>query len=274
MNGLVNGLDEAIYHSDTTTLSVSGAKKLLPPSCPAIFKWERDNGQPAKRVFEFGRAAHSIVLGAGAGVQVVEASSWRTKAAKDHADAIRSAGDNPVLRHEWEQISGMAKALRAHPVASKLLDREKGTPEVSAYWDDTERGITRRGRFDWLPGTDGGQLIIPDYKTTQSADPDEFAKSVAKYGYHMQSAWYTDMAHGIGLAEDVTMVFIAQEKTAPYLVSVFELDTEANMIGRWRNNQAIDIYKQCVETDTWPGHTTGTELLALPMWATYDQEMV
>ena len=36
--GLYPDLDEAVYRSQTDWLSVSGAKKLLPPSCPAKFK--------------------------------------------------------------------------------------------------------------------------------------------------------------------------------------------------------------------------------------------
>jgi hypothetical protein len=274
VNGLVRGLAEQIYHADKTSLSVSGAKKLLPPSCPAIFKWELDHGQPDKPAFEYGRAAHSVVLGAGRDIEVVEADSWRSKAAKEHADTIRAGGSTPVLRHEWEQIRGMAEAIRAHPVASRLLDPAHGEPEVSAYWDDEVRGVRRRARFDWLPNSDGGQLLIPDYKTAQSADPDEFGKAVARYNYHMQAAWYCDMTIALGLAEDVTMAFIVQEKAAPYLVSVYEPDTEAMMVGRGRNDQAIRIWRECTENDTWPGHSSGIELLALPVWATYDQEMV
>jgi hypothetical protein len=143
---------------------------------------------------------------------------------------------------------------------------------VSAFWDDPASGVTRRARFDWLPDTDGGRLIIPDYKTTQSAEPRAFARSAANFGYHMQDAWYRDTAHALGLAEDVAFVFIAQEKTAPYVVSVLELNTEAVMAGRKRNDQALQVFAECTATDKWPSYTSDVELISLPGWATYDLE--
>ena len=46
------------YHSHRYALSSSGARKLLPPSCPAIFRYEQDHPQPPKKVFDIGSAAH------------------------------------------------------------------------------------------------------------------------------------------------------------------------------------------------------------------------
>jgi hypothetical protein len=136
--GLYEDLDEATYHGHKSSLSVSGAKKLLPPSCPAIFKWQRDNGQPHKAVFDFGHAAHAVVLGAGADIKVVDAPDWRTKAAKADADEIRAAGHIPLLAHEWAQVRGMADAIKAHPIASALLEPDHGKPECR------RSGMTRR----------------------------------------------------------------------------------------------------------------------------------
>jgi len=85
----------------------------------------------------------------------------------------------------------------------------------------------------------------------------------------MQHAWYVDGLHALGVAEDIAFVFIFQEKTAPYLVTVAELDAEAVLIGRKRNDQALQVYAECVATDTWPPYTTDVELISLPGWASY-----
>ena len=61
------------------------------------------------------------------------------------------------------------------------------------------------------------------------------------------------------------------EKTAPYLVSVVELDEEAVNIGRALNDRAKRIYRECVETNTWPGYPTA-EPVSLPLWAIYKSE--
>jgi hypothetical protein len=268
--GLYDGIDEAVYHADKESLSVSGAKKLLPPSCPAIFHHEREHGQPHKAVFDFGKAAHAVVLGAGADIKVVDADSWRTKAAKEDADAIRAAGHTPILAHEWQQIRGMADAIKAHPLASALLNPERGKPEQSGYWTDDVTGVLRRFRLDWLPDTDGGRLLVADYKTCQAASRPAIAKAVASFRYFMQDAWYRDGLHALGLADDVAFLFIFQEKTAPYLVNVVELEPAAVELGRKRNDEALRIYRDCTEAGVWPGYSSEVELINLPRWAYYE----
>jgi hypothetical protein len=272
--GIYDDLDEATYHADEA-LSASGAKKLLPPSCPAIFRWERDHGQPTKRAFDFGHAAHAKVLGVGAEIVAVQAADWRTKAAKEAAEEAREAGKTPLLEHEVAQVDGMAAAIKAHPIASALLNPDHGRPEVSLFWHDRAHEVDRRARLDWLPDTDGGRLIVADYKTTASADPASIRKTVANFAYHMQDTWYRDAVVAAGLADDVAFVFIFQQKTAPYLVTVAELDAEALRIGWALNDRALQVFRECSATGVWPGYADDVELISLPGWATYQhQELI
>ena len=49
-------MDEATYHQDPVpggSLSASGAKLLLPPSCPALYAWRRDHPKVSAE-FDFG----------------------------------------------------------------------------------------------------------------------------------------------------------------------------------------------------------------------------
>jgi hypothetical protein len=53
------------YHADVApggSLSSSGARALLDPGCPAQFDYDRKHHQPAKKEFEIGTAAHSMLL--------------------------------------------------------------------------------------------------------------------------------------------------------------------------------------------------------------------
>jgi hypothetical protein len=268
--GVYPALDELVYHRDPVpegSLSVSGAKKLLPPSSPALFKWDRDNGQPARRQFEFGHAAHKLVLGVGLDVVVIDAENYRTKKAQETQAAARAAGTVPLLAHEWATVQAMAAALRGHPIASVLLADSAGTPEVSLFWRDTETGVMRRGRLDLLPHPTNGRLIIVDYKSAVSASPQKFRNAAADYGYHMQAPNYIDGVLALNLAEDAAFVFVVQEKTPPYLVSVVELDSLAMRIGRHDMRKALDIYVDCMTTDTWPGYADDdVALVSLPGW--------
>lgn len=267
--GLYPDIPDEQYHADKESLSVSGAKKLLPPSCPAKFFHDREHGQAPKRAFDIGKAAHAEVLGTGAEVVVVDADNWLTKAAKAERDAAYAEGKTPVLAKEKAAIDEMAAALRQHPLAAALLDPEHGKPEVSGYWHDTDHDVTRRFRLDWLPETDGGRLIVADYKSCQSAEPGAIRKAVANYGYYMQDAWYRDGLHALEVAEDVAFVFIFQEIAAPYVVTVAELNSEAVLLGRKRNDQALQVYRECTATGTWPPYCADVELISLPGWATY-----
>ncbi len=257
------------YHADPIpggSLSSSGARKLLPPGCPALFKYEREHGQPPKKEFDFGHAAHRMVLGAGAELVVVDAADWRTNAAKDEARKARARGAVPLLPHDYDRVKAMATALRQHRGAGPLLDPEAGKPEQGLFWMDPS-GIVRRALVDWLPNRRPGRMVFADYKTCRAADRDSIQRSVYENGYHQQAAWYSDGITALGLADEPAMVFIFQEKTPPYLVTVVELDVVALKIGRSLNRRAIELFKTCRETGYWPPYSDGIELIPLPAWA-------
>jgi len=266
------------YHADPVperiggSLSASGAKSILPPNCPAIFNYRRHH-QVFKDTFDFGHAAHAYVLGVGAEIVAVDAADWRTKAAQEAKKAIRAEGKVPLLIDDVHVVTAMAAAIRAHPIAGVLLNPENGKPERSLFRQDEHEGVWLRSMLDWLPNPGDGRLIVPDYKTAVSANPSEFAKAVANYKYHQQDAFYRDQILGLGLAEDVAFVFVVQEKTEPYLVTVVELDSEAVRIGRELNREAIDLYAQCVSSDHWPGYSEDVERISLPAWATYGRNL-
>lgn len=256
------------YHGDRMSLSSSGARKLLPPSCPALFRYEQDHPQPSKKTFDIGNAAHKVVLGEGPDLVVIEADRWDTKAAKAAVADVRADGGVPLKRGEYEQVHAMAAAIRRHPVASALFNPESGRPEVSVFWTDGPTGITRRARFDWLPEPRAGRLIIPDYKTCRSAEPSALARAVDEYGYHQQADWYRAGARAVDLGgEDTAFVFVCQEKTAPYLITVFEPDAKSLRIGAAKNRRAIETYAHCTESGYWPGYSDDIEHLSLPPWA-------
>jgi len=274
--GLYPEFDELAYHRDPA-LSASGAKRLLPPNCPALFKHDRDNGgRPNKRAFDVGHAAHAAVLGVGLELVVVDADNWMTKAAKETRDAAYAEGKCPILAKEKAAVDAMALEIRRHPIASVLLDPDHGRPEVSAFWHDERHGIDRRARFDWLPDTDGGQIVVPDYKTTASAEPRAFAKSIFNFGYDIQDAFYSDAVRAAGIAEDVALRFIAQETTPPYLITVHELDEIGLRLGRERVDRACAVFAECTATGIWPGYSDDIELVSPPYWLTdeYGMELI
>jgi hypothetical protein len=269
------------YHRDPVeggSLSSSGARKLLPPSCPAKFKHWITEGQQPSREFDIGHAAHKLILGAGPELVVVEAENYRTKAAQQLRDEAHAAGAVPLLEYEYEQVAAMAAALKAHPLASALLSPARGKAEQTLVWFDAEFGVWRRALLDFLPDLlPGRRFVMPDYKTTRSAAPGDVPRAMASYGYHQQLDWYLGGVKALGLAGDQepVAVLIFQEKTAPYLVTIVQPDSAALDVGRTRNRKALDVYRTCTETGEWPGYGDAVQLVTLPgyaQWEHFDAE--
>lgn len=263
---------EAAYHAHLGSLSVSGAKVLL--RAPALFKWERDNPKPFKKVFEYGSAAHGKVLGTGAEIRVIPAKMLASNGAASTADAkafieqARKDGAVPLKQAEADQVRAMADKLSEHSLAMELLS--EGQPEVSAFAIDEGTGVLRRGRFDWL-----GTEILTDYKTASTSDPAAFGRTAADLGYHMQAAWYLNLAHDLGHPAEA-FAFLVQSKEPPYLVTVVELDDEALTRGRELNRRALERFRDCTESGIWPGYLPDTEFarVSIPRWALSDSDRV
>lgn len=256
--GFVDDIPEAEYHADRATLSVSGAKTLL--KAPALFRWQEDH-PVYKDVFDFGSAAHRLVLGVGPDIASVAAPDWRTKVAQERRDALRENGFIPLLQKDYDRVVEMAYALKQHRLAMRLLS--EGKPEVSAYAVHEPTGVVRRGRFDWL-----GSAILIDYKSAVSSDPAAFVRASVNFDYHMQHAWYLDLARDLGHPAKA-FAFIVQMKEPPYLVTVIELPPDLVAVGRARNERALERFRDCIDSDLWPGYVPDDQFAqpTAPAWA-------
>ncbi|WP_426940285.1 PD-(D/E)XK nuclease-like domain-containing protein [Pseudarthrobacter sp. S6] len=248
------------YHAHAALGSTS--LKTLATRTPAHWVHERDN-PVHKDAYDVGTAAHSLILeGDTSGVVIVDAADWRTKAAKEAKDEARATGKIALLEKEWTPIQAMHASVMSHPRARELFTGHKA--EQSVFWE--EDGLALKCRPDaWH---DGERLV--DLKTTRSASPNDFGKTAHEYGYHQSVAHYID---GVKAAtgEELPFHFVLVEKTAPYFVSVVELDWEAIDIGRQLNDRAKRIYRECADSGNWPGYQPA-EPIALPNYAVYQAE--
>jgi len=268
--GVYADLPAEVYHGQFVpgdSLSSTGARKLLAPSCPALFKYDQDHGQAHKKEFDLGHAAHKLVLGEGAHIEVIDAPDWKSKAAREERDAAHAEDLVPLLAKDYTKVEVMADAIRRHPLAGPLFTPGTGVAEQSLFWQDQRTGIWRRARPDWVKNG-GPRTICVDYKTTADASLDALERAIYTYGYNMQGPWYLDGLRALGLAdENAQFIFVFQEKTAPYLITVVGLDPTALQIGAAKNCRAIDTYRECIETGHWPAYLDDIAYLSLPIWA-------
>lgn len=267
MTAAAPDLSLADYHRHPA-LSSTGARRLLPPSTPARFRWLRDHPEPPTRDMILGTCVHTAVLEVGQDYEVVEGNRNATAVKQQIADA-EARGLLVLKPDEAESVLGMADAVRAHPEAATLLSAE-GRPEVPIFWTDTVTGVDCRGMIDYLP--DGGTVLV-DLKTTSDASPAALPKHFAKYGYPEQAAWYLQGAAHLGLAKfDAEFVWIFVEKSAPFNVAVCRLNPADLHYAYARADLAREIYRDCSEANEWPGYPQSIQTITLPPWTRRDHE--
>lgn len=257
------------YHADPCpqpSLSSTGAR-MLANDCPAAY-WHARQNPECRRVFDIGTAGHLMVLEPErfeARVQIIQGTKkdgtpsdgYKTADAREQLAAARAAGKTPLLPSEADMVRDMRAALWNDPVAKHAF--EGGVAEQTLIWRDPEFGIWCRTRPDYLPPH--GRYLV-DYKTSMSADPEDFGKAMFNYGYHQQAAWYLDAVAAVTDRRPEKFCFVVQSKKPPHLVSVCWVDPEAIEIGRALNRYAKGVFRWCLHHGEWPGYRE--ELTASP----------
>ena len=271
--GIFLGLSDAEYHGDTFTpgqapsISSSMLRDALRQPL-AAFDYKRKQPTTPTDAMEVGTIVHSLVLGTPSPVVTVDATSWRTNAAKEARETARAQGLIPILAQDLPALQQMASSVRNNTEAARLLDLE-GVCESSWFWTDTQTGMLCRARPD-KAAFDGDRLVIIDYKTTQDASEDGFSKAIATFGYHQQHAWYARAAVELGLVEtieDVDFFFIVQEIHAHNLTAVYRISGRDVELGEMMNDHALAKLAAAFKNDSWPGYPNKAKLIQMPAWA-------
>lgn len=272
-DGVHLGVPDEEYHGDKSALSSSGARMLLPPSAPELFRHAMDSERKPKREFDFGHIAHRLLLGDGARFEVLHpqlvgckadgtpaANPRATAAWKQAEEAARAAGRVPVHADDFAKAEAMVSAVRRHPDAGPLF--ATGVAEVSLFATDPATGARLRARPDWTINA-GGVTTFVDFKTAVCAEPETFARKGSGFGYHVQDAFYRRVARLAGVTVE-RFLFVACEKTAPHLVSVGEFDADDLTAADQLIDRAIGTFAECTRTGEWPGYPAGIHTLRVP----------
>lgn len=260
--GAHDGIADEDYHADPA-LSHTGMV-ILANKTPLHFKHWLDSNEGHKDEFDFGKAAHKLILeGTTEGVEVLHFDNWRTKAAQERRDLAYAEGLIPILRKDWDSIVKMRDSIAYTPFARRIL--ADGVAERSLFWRH-ETATRMRARLDKLVGE-----VVYDLKTCQSADPRKFGKTASDYGFHQQQAQYEDGYRTVYGDELHRFSFVNVEKVPPYACSIVTLHPDAVDLGRRLNEKAVRMFNECQATGIWPGYPT-SEPVQLPTWAANQME--
>lgn len=248
--GLIHGIPDADYHA-MPGLSATGMKWIL--RSPKHYRQMIDH-RVEKTSFDFGHAVHAKVLGVGMNVAIIpdtllaKNGAASTLEAKAFIAQARADGLVPVKADVVTEVDAIAEAILAHPKAGPLLELP-GHAEVSLFGNDPQTGTRLRGRIDYLTDTS----INVDLKTTNDVRRQNIARTIVNFGYDIQSEAYRHLLRINGL-DPAPTVLIFVEKEPPHEVRVVSLANPLWALGGERAmRRAIDLYADCIATDTWPG---------------------
>ncbi len=216
--------------------------------------------------FDIGNAAHSLLLGRGKSLEVVDADDWRTKAAKEARETAELAGKLGILRRHYEQAVKMVAAAHAQimttPDVRDAFELGNGEVVIAAEID----GVWLRSMVDWM--VDPTHLY--DYKTTgMSAAPDRIPYIMADAGWDVQAAIQERIMDaldpdGVGRRKHY---FICQETDEPYAITPCLLPESVMNIGRRKLDAAITIWRSCMTAGEWPMYGRKVLSPAYPAYA-------
>ena len=153
--------------------------------------------------------------------------------------------------------------MRSNPKLQTII--REGQAEVSYFTKDLY-GNVRKARADWI-GTLGGQKVIIDLKTTAALDDRSLAKTLAKMHYHVQAAWYLDVAGAVEPEPISGFAILWVRNSIPIDMRLCVVGAESIDVGRMLYTKAYNEMLSADEDDEYPGYGLAPFVLDLPSWA-------
>ena len=165
-----------------------------------------------------------------------------------------NAGRTIITMDQFALALAIRDSIYRNKAARALLDA--GEVEQTIVWRNSETGELCKARADKLR-----ESLILDVKTTEDARPDAFAKSIAKYRYHVQTTHYEE-----GFEAD-RFIWLAVEKEPPYACALYAADDVIRKIGKVARDRNLRTYAECKAKNVWPGYEEIIKTIELPKWA-------
>lgn len=158
---------------------------------------------------------------------------------KAHKELQREADERGLILVDNATIAHAKALISANDRTLKEYFQADGDRELSFYGSYLgETPIHTKARFDFISSN---RCRIVDLKIMQNADKANFAAAVAKFGYHIQAAYYMDVIGETPKPKE--FIFVAIEKEPPYLCGIYRLSQETIDLGRERYKKAVRIFK-------------------------------
>lgn len=193
----------------------------------------------------------------------------RTKAGKEAHAALVASGRELIEADAAADVLAMADVAHKHPMGRALLGAASPWLREASIVVDVDGLLCKiRPDFCILPCEQFPNGLIVDGKSCEDAREDAFGRTVWRYEYGFQAAYYVDIwQRHFKTAGLPPFIWLAQEKSPPYAPAFYSASREVINHGRSQYEPLLERMRECRESNTWPGYPTGISELILPAWA-------
>lgn len=251
-------------------LSASDIKALLANP----YKFKKGIKKASSTAQNLGSAIHSLILEPQFFSRdfLVCDFDKRTKEGKAKAYEAELSGKILLKSSEYENAVEVAESFKKSEFYQEHFIRDFGEAESSYFDTITPNGFNTPVKVKCRPDYFNlSKNIIIDLKTTSNengANPNEFLKAVANYGYYIQAQWY------LNITDAKRFLFVALETTEPYCFGVYELDHSFLDLAKEKIGKALGIYRNLNSyTKEYKSDYIDSEaqLLTAPAWLFYEK---
>lgn len=138
----------------------------------------------------------------------------------------------------------------------------KGTPQLRLEWH--YRNVRCKGFADWYSEA---FPAINDIKVVKDASDEAVANIIARNHYDIQAAMYRAGAAAKGFHVEHSLITFVEAKY-PYMVNAIEFTDEQLSFGHTMYMKYVEIWKECLDKNEYPGYGHGFHEINLPGWHT------
>lgn len=162
------------------------------------------------------------------------------------------------------QVASAQKAVKAlcnDEKVSALLTDSKFQVMATGYFKDWDTGlrIPCKVLIDMVPDSRNQfGSALADFKTSNDATAQKWARHVNDYDYDAQAGMQLDMFNAESGQERFEFLHVVQESSSPFEIGRRSLSQEFIEIGRHKYNSALKLYAWCLKNNKWPGYDDTT----------------
>ena len=170
-------------------------------------------------------------------------------------------GKQIVKADTHQQAENAVKFAFGQPDIAALIKCSRKQVMVVGDYQDEATGlvVSVKALLDLVPDKDDERFgkVLSDLKTTTCGAEGAWTKKVWDMGYHVQSAFFTDLYCAASGEDRTDFWHVVQESMPPWETVLWPLSADFVEIGRVQYQAALARYCECLKANAWPGYSTG-----------------